>query len=359
MAARMTVGAETTWLDRRVKVLGTVAPPFFLGAFPLILLVWILYLAGDSLAVDFRHELWPGGRAVLDGLSPYPPLADVQTGARFVFPAPAALLMAPIALLPLAGAVIVFTVLVACAGFLTLRVLGVTDWRVYGAALLWAPVVSAVQTANLTLLLALAAALVWRYRDRAWLAGAALGAAVALKLILWPLFIWLLATRRYKASAVSLAVAAAFTAASFAVVGHLDYYVDVARELDATFAPKSYTPYALALKLGASAGVAHVIGYAIAATSLLAVWRCKSFTLAIFAVLLASPVVWLHYFALLIVPMAILRPRFSPLWLLPLLAWPAPGTWNGHTWQTALMLAVLAATALALLRAASKRPASA
>ena len=355
----MTVGAETTWLDRRVKVLCTVAPPFFLGAFPLILLAWALYLAGDSLAVDFRHEFWPGGRAVLDGVSPYPPLADVQTGARFVFPAPSALLMVPIALLPLSSAVIAFTVIVTCAGFLTLRVLGVTDWRVYGAALLWAPVVSAVQTANLTLLLALAAALVWRYRDRAWLAGAALGAAVALKLILWPLVVWLLATRRYKASAVALAGAAAFTAASFAVVGHLGYYVDVARELGATFAPKSYTPYALALKLGASAGFAHVIGYAIAGIALLAVWRWKSFTLAIVAVLLASPIVWLHYFALLMVPMAILRPRFSLLWLLPLLVWPAPGMENGHTWQTALMLAVLAATAVALLRAAAKQPASA
>ena len=45
-------------------------------------------------------------------------------------------------------------------------VLGVRDWRCYGLLLLWPPVISAVQTGNVTLWFALAAALAWRFRDR-------------------------------------------------------------------------------------------------------------------------------------------------------------------------------------------------
>ena len=43
----------------------------------------------------------------------------------------------------------------------------------------------------------------------------------------------------------------------------------------------------------------------------------RSFTCAVAATLALSPIVWLHYLVVLLVPMAIARPRFSPLWLLP------------------------------------------
>ena len=46
----------------------------------------------------------------------------------------------------------------------TLRALDVRDWRCYGVAFLWPPVLSAIQTGNITLLLGLCAALVWRFR---------------------------------------------------------------------------------------------------------------------------------------------------------------------------------------------------
>ena len=47
--------------------------------------------------------------------------------------------------------------------------------------------------------------------------------------------------------------------------------------------------------------------------------------------LLASPIIHLHYFALLIVPLALARPKLSPAWLLPLLMLlpvVAPATWQ-------------------------------
>ena len=49
--------------------------------------------------------------------------------------------------------------------------------------------------------------------------------------------------------------------------------------------------------------------FAVGAAILAATWRYRSFTLAIAAALTISPIVWLDYFALAAVPLAIARPR--------------------------------------------------
>ena len=45
-------------------------------------------------------------------------------------------------------------------------------------------------------------------QDRPWAPGIAIGAAIALKLFLWPMLAWLLALRRYRAVAVGAAIGA-------------------------------------------------------------------------------------------------------------------------------------------------------
>ena len=57
----------------------------------------------------------------------------------------------------------------------------------------------------------------------------------------------------------------------------------------------------------------------------------RAFTCAVAATLAISPIVWFHYLVVLLVPMAILRPRFSAIWLLPVLLWvsPKPGYAEG------------------------------
>ena len=45
------------------------------------------------------------------------------------------------------------------------------------------------------------------------------------------------------------------------------------------------------------------------------------FLLATLSVLAFSPIVWIHYLALLLVPVAVLRPRLSVAWLVPCLMW--------------------------------------
>ena len=76
----------------------------------------------------------------------------------------------------------------------------------------------------------------------------------------------------------------------------------------------------------------------------------RSFTCAVAATLALSPIVWLHYLVLLLVPLAIARPRFSIIWLLPILLWssPRPGYAEGfQTFLPALVAVILVAVVLA------------
>ena len=59
---------------------------------------------------------------------------------------------------------------------------------------------------------------------------------------------------------------------------------------------------------------------------------------------------WLHFFTLLVVPLAIARPRLSAAWLLALPLWLVPGTYNGDTWQTVLALVVFLTILLVCVR---------
>ena len=79
-------------------------------------------------------------------------------------------------------------------------------------------------------------------------------------------------------------------------------------------------------------------------------------SLAIGAALALSPIVWLHYLVLLAVPLGIARPRFSPLWLLPIVLWVCPRSGNGDGLETFLPAAVTAIVLglLLVVRAASR-----
>ncbi len=71
------------------------------------------------------HVMWQAGHDVVTGHSPYP----------FVYPPPAAFLMAPFGALPWSVAVVAFTLSAIAALILALRLLGVRDWRCHALAL--------------------------------------------------------------------------------------------------------------------------------------------------------------------------------------------------------------------------------
>jgi hypothetical protein len=316
------------------------------------ILAWLFadVIRRDAFAPDFHYAFWPAARNVLEGTTPFASVLDFDR-LPFVYPAPAAVLLSPFGLLPHALADVLFTLLLAGAAVLALRLCQVQDWRCYGVALLWAPVFSAVQAANVTLLLALGLAILWRVRDRPLAAAAVAALLVAMKLFLWPIVVWL-AVRRFRSAVWSVLLTLVITLASWSVIGFagLRDYPHLVRVVERVEAPRSYSLVAVFLHLGAGRGLATILALTVAATLLVAAAIVarreeddrRAFALAVAATILCSPVVWLHYFALLLVPIALLRPKFGPVWLLPLVLWPCPVMAPSVSWWAFAPLAVFA-----------------
>ena len=177
---------------------------------------------------------------------------------------------------------------------------------------------------NLTLFLVLPLALAWRYRDRAPVAGIALGVAVAAKLFVWPLVVWLLLTRRFAAAAWAVGSAVVLVLGAWALVGFQGFrdYPKLLRAVQDVYAVRSISVSTVAGALGCL-GVrrgrrrrgrrARCFG--------IAAWLVRrddgdrrAFAVLVAACVLASPIVWPNYAALLFVPIAITWPRLAPAW---------------------------------------------
>jgi hypothetical protein len=301
---------------------------------------------GPRLAFWDFHALWNAGHGVLHGRSPYPPPdAAVLAGQQaFVYPAPAALAAAPLALLPYGVAGPVFMLLSLGALLLALRIAGVRDWRVYGIAVLSEPVLHGLSLGAVSPFLALGLAAAWRWRDRPWIAGAAVAALIVTKVFLWPLLLWLAFTRRTSAALVGLSLTAATTILAWTLLGlaGLRDYPHMVALLARLLEGKSYSVVALGLSLGAGVSAARAMAAAvgIALLALIALrGRGKgsdawTLTVAVGASLALSPIVWLHYFVVLLVPIAIVSPRLGPLWLVPLAFWAVGGqSTDGPIWS--------------------------
>jgi hypothetical protein len=332
------------------------------GVLPLLALWYAIapVASGDRHAVDVHFAFLPSAEAVLDGEDLYPTDGFIIRGPSefvidYVYPPLLAVSLTPWTILPDRAAEVLFQAALVLSLLATLFVLGVRDWRCYGLAFLWPPVTDAVTTGNISLLIGLTAALAWRYRDEPAAAGAAVGISIATKIFLWPLTIWLAATRRVSAAAWSVGIAVVALVASWAVVGFrgMTEYPDLVRRLGERMDERAYTVYALGVDLGLSPALSRVLWAALAVGLLVGVLVLarrgedrRSFVLALAAAIALSPIVWLHYFSLLIVAVAIVQPRLGVLWFLglPLQVIVTTGVYNGSTFQTAAVLAVAALT---------------
>ena len=166
----------------------------------------VFYWQHGSFAGDFHRTIYPQAQDLVQGRPVFDPPNAPITGNNHLFSVTAVLAATPLTLLRPEVADITMTVLIAVATIVTLGVLRVRDWRVYGLVFRWPPVISALQTGNLTIFIGLAAAFAWRTRQRRLLPGAFVGLAFALKLFPWPLAVWLIATRRYAAALIAAAV---------------------------------------------------------------------------------------------------------------------------------------------------------
>jgi alpha-1,2-mannosyltransferase len=313
---------------------------------------------------DFSYVFYPSAKALLQGQNFYPTGAfhpEAGYVLAYVYPPLTAIVSIPFTVFSVDTAEVLFLVLLALAVPATLAVLGVRDWRCYGLAFLWSPVLHSILTGNITILIGLAAALAWRFRDRPVAAGASLGVSLAAKLYLWPLLPWLVATRRLRAAAWSSAIGVAVFFASWAAIGFRGFadYPGLLHRLSEVMDSRSYTLYALGLDLGVPSALARMLWIALALALLAAtvvVGRRgddrRAFVLALAAALACSPIVWLHYFALLLVAVAVAQPRLGPAWfpcaLMSLFV--STGDFNGSTFQNAAVLGTAAVTVALALR---------
>jgi hypothetical protein len=313
-----------------------------------------------QLAFDVHYVFVPAAHDVLHGASPYRGITSwaVRNGIPYLYPPLGAYLFAPLTLLPSVAAGVLATALVVACVPATLLVLGVRDWRCHLIAFLWLPVIAGIQSANLTLPMMLGLAVVWRYRDRKAVVALVTGLLIALKLFFWPLLVWLVATRRYRAAAIGAAASAVLVFVPWAGIGFAGLHAyprllsTVARREGADSYSVAALTHLFTSSWTAAVAVESVVGVALLFLVLAVGRRGRerdAFALAIVAILVLTPLLEMHYLALLLVVVALYRDRLSAAWIVPLLIWGAPESNNGSGFQRVhVLLVVVVLLALAL-----------
>lgn len=311
--------------------------------------IWLLVdlLANHHLwFYDFKGGLYNAGQAILHGHNPYHAgfiahqaaimraggVALGETSAHAfslpVYPAPANLAAVPLSLLPYQMAAALFSLLSAAAMALAMRLLDVRDWRCYCLVLISWPFAYGLELGALGPLLVLGMAVIWRWRDRLWPPALALASIVIAKVFPFPLAAWLLMTRRYRQLLLAAGLGVAITLIAWAALGFagLAHYPAMLSNLSFIQEGRSDSLVAALLAAGVSARAAQAVALLAAGILLGLAWRLartptgerRAFGLAVIAALTASPIVWDHYLVVLFVPIALIRPRYSRLWLIPL-----------------------------------------
>jgi len=294
---------------------------------------------------DF-HAFWEAAGRVAHGHDPFAAAslnADGVPYPAYLYPPVLADLLLPLGLLPFHAAAIVFVALSAAAIVGALLLLGVRDARCYGVAFLWLPVLHSFRLGTLTPLLVLGVAACWRWRG-----GVALALVSVVKLFLWPLLIW----SGPRAAVRTVAVAAAIVVASWATIGfeHLRDYPTILRDTQSTWLANGYGLGALGHLLRipdtATSVLLFVVGLVLSALIVRHVHDDReSLSLFVVVALVCSPVGWQHYWALLLVPVALLQPALSLAWFVPLALWLTPmEESHGALWRIALGLLVAVGT---------------
>ena len=194
---------------------------------------------------------------------------------------------------------------------------GVRDWRVYGVVALWPPIILEPGVSHLTPAVMLLTAVAWRWRYTDGHAGVAVGLAIALKLFPgpspcgWPRPVGT-ARRSSPRSSRRPPPPLCFRTPGSGLMPRRSLMSDgrstrtATRSTGSSSRPDCPAPW---------------VGWSLRRSAvglLAATWRYRSFTLAVATALAVSPIVWLDYFALAAIPLAVVRPRLSPVWFVPL-----------------------------------------
>jgi hypothetical protein len=322
------------------------------------------FVEGAGAPNDLAVFLAAAGK-VVHAVSPY-----VYAGDKtYAYPPFLAWLVAPLEPLSGAAAGFIWTALSLALVAAALWLLDLRDWRCYALVFVFLFTRSAIDLGTVQPLVLLGVAAAWRWRDDVVRAGASAGVAIVLKLFAWPLAFWLAVTRRLRAAALAVGVALALAFVSWAAIGFAGFgeYPGVLRRLANDESTSSYSVVALGVRAHLPLLAARILAVLVTLALLAAAaWVARderrvprerdvaTLTLSLAAALAASPIVWVHYFLLLLVPLVLIRPRLSLLWFVPFAfhplgeaAWPA---------GDARKLALALAATLVILGAAVVRP---
>jgi hypothetical protein len=313
-----------------------------LASFALVLTVGSIELNGSAFGFDFNGDLYTAAHAILHGANPYnvhqlqAEAAILREGGTFGYTSspryPPLLMLAvvPLSLLPFKVAAGLFMAICLVAVVGAMWLFGVRDWRCIAIATFSMPAVFGSWIGNVSTLLLLGTAIVWRLRDRLTAMPIAAAFVLAAKLFLWPLGLWMLVTRRYRQLALTALLTIAVTLAAWSVLGFagLTSYPKLLGNVAFIGELRSSSLITGLLSAGVSTFAARAIALTLTAGLAGLAWRmsrgpegdARAFSLMVVAALVASPVDWAHSFVLLFVPVALLSPRLSLLWFLPALA---------------------------------------
>jgi hypothetical protein len=344
---------------------------WYVGAIALSALVWLLFVRA-VVPVDLDVFL-AAGRTVAAGHDPYPPLGApaVWSGSAFVYPWLTAWLFAVAAVVSThAAAIGMATASLACVAF-GVRAVSGPKLAPLACVLLASPTLDGLQIGTLNALLFLGVCLAWRWRDRALTVGVIVGVLVMLKLVCWPLAVWLLLTHRFRAAATSAVAASVLLGAGW-VFGPLGLrgYARMLSELSTHEAGDGSGLQSMLVRAAVSPSLAQIAAFALAAALFWAVARrgdAAVYSAAVVAALLISPVVWHHYYLLLAAPLLLVRRGVQWYWLVGWASTSARSVYGvSWLWISVAANVVLAALVLRLawqhrhaLRAPSRRAAAA
>ena len=294
-------------------------------------LVAFLNVRSTSFGFDFRGNPWDAARAVLHGKSPYAHMTTSYFRSHsnsYLLPPLFAELAIPLGALPFGVAFGLWTGLSIAAFVAALYLVGLRSWLCYALALLSFPLLDNLVLGQLSAFMALGYALVWHYRDRRYLPGFLVAFLIVLKLLAWPLLIWLAFSRRGRAAATGVLTVPVLAAVSWAVIGfHGVPDLIKGLSIDSRLAHShSITSvlFDLGLPHGAGVAAALVVGLLLAAwagRAALGGRDATAFAAATAAGIYASPLVHPHYLLLVLVALAIVRPRLTWSWLALLGLW--------------------------------------
>ncbi len=280
-------------------------------------------------------------------------------GGLYLYPPPLAAVLSPFARVPLevlASGWLLLRLLLLFAAFGLMPVRREVRLATLGVAAMSLPVLTDLNLGNVSILVLFLSAATWRYLDHP-MGSIALASALFLRPSLAVVVAGWFGQARLSAVLWTVLAAAGIMVALLPIAGasaYTDYLRVLANVSDVAGVPENGDLGSAALSLGAGptlAWVAVLAGYASGVFGLLLAVRRGdaelTYQVALGASLLLSPLLWVHYLALLALPGAFLAARGRP-WgvLLPLLGW-LPEPVRPMVALAALWLPFLASAAIA------------